>query len=338
VRERTPPTKTDVPPVDPALVLAAADRAVAMAGQCREGSDRLLAALDELARWVTEARAAGRRGDEDAVLTLLGQAGPSAKNTGQKGNWPDIESVRAAFRDAATRRESLYGTIKQACLERVAEEIAGFSVDSAKERREEGRLVFHDLLVLARALMRDPERGLSVRRRLHRRYRRLLLDEFQDTDPIQVELAVLIASPDPGAEGKPWQEVRTERGHLFFVGDPKQSIYRFRRADIGMFLDARRALAGQVEELTTNFRSVAPVVEWVNHTFGQLIIPVDRAQPAYISLAAWRGAVGARPGVAMIGLESHPSNWKAEALREAEAESVAATAALAVAEGWTVGD
>ncbi len=72
---------------------------------------------------------------------------------------------------------------------------------------------------------------------------RLLLDEFQDTDPIQVDLAVLIASDDPQAAGKPWWDIPVAPGRLFFVGDPKQSIYRFRRADINLFLQASGVLA-----------------------------------------------------------------------------------------------
>ena len=100
--------------------------------------------------------------------------------------------------------------------------------------------------MLARSLLRDPEHGPDVRARAPQRYQRLLLDEFQDTDPIQIELAVRIAAADPpDAElaTTPWDEVAVEPGHLFFVGDPKQSIYRFRRADIATFLDAGAASA-----------------------------------------------------------------------------------------------
>ncbi len=82
---------------------------------------------------------------------------------------------------------------------------------------------------------------------------------------------MLIASDDPDAASKPWWDVPVEPGRLFFVGDPKQSIYRFRRADIGMFLRARDVVGGRVEQLTANFRTVEPILGWVNHTFGQLI-------------------------------------------------------------------
>ena len=65
--------------------------------------------------------------------------------------------------------------------------------------RRRGQLQFHDLLVLARALLRHPDHGAAVRARLHERYQRLLLDEFQDTDPIQIDLAVRIAAAEPRA-------------------------------------------------------------------------------------------------------------------------------------------
>ena len=81
---------------------------------------------------------------------------------------------------------------------------------SAEARQRAGQLEFHDLLVLARALLRDPEYGPTVRATLHERYERLLLDEFQDTDPIQIELAVRIAAADPRdgrAGSEPWEDV-----------------------------------------------------------------------------------------------------------------------------------
>src|SRR5690606_30833487 len=110
---------------------------------------------------------------------------------------------------------------------------------------------------------------------LQERYRRLLLDEFQDTDPIQIELAVRITAADPDtADAAHWADVEVAPGRLFVVGDPKQSIYRFRRADIATFLEAKQRFApdaGGAVELTTNFRTVEPVIDWVNATFDALM-------------------------------------------------------------------
>ena len=89
--------------------------------------------------------------------------------------------------------------VGQAAARRIATAVRAFTLRAADERRVSGELAFHDLLVLARSLLRDPEHGAAVRTRLHERYTRLLLDEFQDTDPIQIELATRIAAADPGS-------------------------------------------------------------------------------------------------------------------------------------------
>jgi ATP-dependent helicase/nuclease subunit A len=142
-----------------------------------------------------------------------------------------------------------------------------------------GRLDFQDLLVLtARLLRSDP----GVRRALGRRYRYLLVDEFQDTDPLQAEIVLLLASeppedapgPDgtraPAASGETdWRTATPRAGALFVVGDPKQSIYRFRRADIQLYgmVKERFVQFGEVLELTTNFRSRPSVGDIVNELF-----------------------------------------------------------------------
>ena len=132
--------------------------------------------------------------------------------------------------------------------------------------------------MLARTLLRDPEHGAAARDRLRRRYQRILIDEFQDTDPIQVELAALLGSTDPDDCGRPWPEMRVDPGRLFFVGDPKQSIYRFRRADIATFLAAagRDSPRRRPLFLTCNFRT-APA--WINPVFAELIQAFPASQP-----------------------------------------------------------
>ena len=125
-------------------------------------------------------------------------------------------------------------------------------LDGAEARAAAGTLEFHDLLVLARRLLAtDP----GARRRLHERYRRVLLDEFQDTDPIQLEIAVRLTAdpaeqPADGIDG-----VVPQPGRLFVVGDPKQSIYRFRRADIAVYLRAAAQVDATRAVLSANFRS-----------------------------------------------------------------------------------
>ncbi len=157
----------------------------------------------------------------------------------------------------------------------------------AEHRRRVGRLDFQDLLLLtARLLRRDP----AARAELGRRWRRLLIDEFQDTDPLQAEIMLLLASepaegeasaaePDADHDAEPvagsdaatadWRTAVPRPGALFVVGDPKQSIYRFRRADIQLyeFVKERFRVFGDVVELTSNFRSRPPIGDLVNEVF-----------------------------------------------------------------------
>ncbi len=336
VEERTGAFDPVVPPLELDSLLGEIDAVVATGRECRDGADNLLGRLGALADWASQLRSAV---DDDSRLERLGQA-PSfaAGNVGRAGNWPDITRVRSQVRDLESVRDDVQDRVLQACLQRIAGELARFTVAAAKERQRAGELEFHDLLVLARSLLRDPVHGLEVRAAAADRYQRLLLDEFQDTDPIQVELAVLIASTDPDAGSRPWWEVEIQPGRLFFVGDPKQSIYRFRRADIAMFLRARDTLAGGVEQLTANFRTTEPILQWVNRTFEQLICEEPESQPEYVALDPVRGAAPGGPAVLFIGGSPHPTPWRAGDLREAEAADVAAAIRQAVEDGWAVGD
>ena len=98
----------------------------------------------------------------------------------------------------------------------------------------------------------------------------ILLDEFQDTDPVQLELALMIADP-LSPPGSPLDQVTPSGGSIFVVGDPKQSIYRFRRADIALYLRARLSLPADAITLTENFRTTVGVLDWINAVFGRLI-------------------------------------------------------------------
>jgi ATP-dependent helicase/nuclease subunit A len=143
--------------------------------------------------------------------------------------------------------------------------------DFQEHRIRTGRLDFQDLLVLAARLLRE---NPVVRRQLGRRYRRLLVDEFQDTDPLQAEIMLLLSSEpeeegDDGSAPADWRTQTPRSGALFVVGDPKQSIYRFRRADIQLysFVRERFETFGDVLTLSTNFRSRPPVGDVVNAVF-----------------------------------------------------------------------
>ncbi|MGI8425039.1 MAG: UvrD-helicase domain-containing protein [Actinomycetota bacterium] len=294
--------------------------------------------------------------DELDILEALGEDPPvkaasfKLGGAGKKANWRiDVPALKGRIKDAGEELPQVREQVARACARKLGSYIRRFTLQAAGERRAAGRLEFHDLLVLSRSLLRDPVHGAGVRSRLHGRYRRLLLDEFQDTDPIQIELAVRIAADQPEsppAGAGPWDQVAVSPGHLFVVGDPKQSIYRFRRADISTFMNARERFGPEgdgVVELTANFRSVKPVIDWVNHTFAELMsqksdedMPVP-SQPAYLGLQAGREEAPAGPSVSVICRDQFHDR-SADELRAAEASEVVGTIGTAMRDGWSVGD
>jgi len=162
-----------------------------------------------------------------------------------------------------------------------------------------GALDFLDLLVRARDLVRDNDR---VRRDFQARFACLFVDEFQDTDPLQAELLVLLASSDP--DERLWTRVVPTPGKLFIVGDPKQSIYRFRRADVGIYqrvVTQLTAAGARHVVLSTSFRSVPNLQAAVNAAFGlRMREDVDTLQAAYIPLENWRPALGDQPSMVAL--------------------------------------
>jgi ATP-dependent helicase/nuclease subunit A len=349
VDERIPTVQPDPPSVDDLCRLAAVAVDDVCSTPCRDANDKLRLRLDDIAARMAELRVIP---DElDLLEALHPDALPGFKlgNFGRQASFAcDLRDLKARVRAAGEGLANVRAVVSNACAHRLAAAIRAFTLAAAGERRQAGQLEFHDLLVLARSLLRDPEHGPAVRAWLHQHYQRLLLDEFQDTDPIQIELAVRIAALDPAgyaAGSKPWEQVSVEPGHLFVVGDPKQSIYRFRRADITTFLAAAErfgAEGGGVVELTANFRTVDAIIDWVNGTFEALMSEADDleppvpSQPTYLALTSTRSPSLAGPPVAVLGRNPHPQGTGADELRAAEAADVAATVARALYESWEV--
>lgn len=156
-----------------------------------------------------------------------------------------------------------------------------------KLREDINALNFQDLLLRARDLLLLPH----VRRYFHRRITHLLVDEFQDTDPLQAELMMLLTADD--VDEQHWHACRPTPGSLFVVGDPKQSIYRFRRADMEIYFAVREILSkcATIVNLSANFRSSAAMVDWVNETFDSVFpTELNRRQAPRRSLEHGGGA------------------------------------------------
>jgi ATP-dependent helicase/nuclease subunit A len=292
-------------------------REAAVEGDALEGALKSVEAFAEACRFLTG----------DALVRRLLRAPKLRKDLGRRGNWRSAEALTAARElcgwvgDAETRWKGALGSHLHGALVR---SLQGVLARYEAKKRAAGVLDFVDLLVKARDALRDRE---SVRFHVRRRFRFVLIDEFQDTDPLQVEIADLMSAGEPG--------------RLVVVGDAKQSIYRFRRADVALFsrlaAAARERPGHAVLRLRQNFRSRPGIVSFVNRAFATLItLSEDADQPEYDPIEA---PPGLAPGAAVVALRFQAEAYASGAvLQEAEAEAQASFIARAAAGGYEVRD
>ena len=182
-----------------------------------------------------------------------------------------------------------------ALQQELAGAIAGYEALKARA----GALDFLDLLLKARDLVAG---NAGVRRGFQSRFTHIFVDEFQDTDPLQAEILLLLSSADP--EQHDWRRVVPVPGRLFIVGDPKQSIYRFRRADVGIYRDVcqRLVAAGaRAVQLTTSFRSVPQIQACVNAAFAPVMTgDAFTLQADYVPLDRYRPDIPGQPAVVAL--------------------------------------
>jgi len=267
-----------------AELVAVRDALDAAAAACTHpDGDKLLANNVDfrarLATWV-------ELGAPEGTLAALVSDAKGGRAGGRKGDWPG--DSKEVFKEAAVAiegwrercRERAHRTLVTSLREHVIQA-------TAEVRAERAQASFSDLLFRAAELLaRDP----AARARLADRFDAVLIDEVQDTDPIQAEIAALLARA-PSAEGA-WLSAAPRPGRLFAVGDPKQSIYRFRRADVTVWRDLEGLIAGSGTEpkaLTQNFRSVPGVVAWTSHVFAEM--------PGFAPQVAARGPASLDPVV-----------------------------------------
>ncbi len=211
---------------------------------------------DSLVKWFEALRAWAH--DPARVL-------PDLNDTAWKRLCPDgivdafskdfVAEVPACFAFTAPLKEALarLQPLSHALLRHAASHIAARMRELKARNRQFG---FADMLERLKDALEGPN-GEALRARIVQQFPVAMVDEFQDTSPDQYrifDLLYRVADNDP------------ERG-LFLIGDPKQSIYGFRGADIHSYLSARRATAGRHYQLGVNYRSTAPLVEAVNQLF-----------------------------------------------------------------------
>ncbi len=285
------------------------------------------------------------------LLALL----PLRQSRGRQGDWetdPDTgRNACAALKDILSdldqQANDQIQKARRTALMPILEDLRQLVLEYARQRRAEGRAEFHDLLVWARELLRD---NAPSRDYFRNRYTHLLIDEAQDTDPIQAEIATLLAAPAHAVTSDedqpiPWDQISPEPGKLFVVGDPKQSIYRFRRADVGQMQRLQSSMersGGRTLKLVQNFRSQKPVIGWVNCLFEQWMQEPHTAgddngdsQAGYDAMSAlWVGDTGNpyRPRVWTLGDEAVDA--PIGEIRHEEAREIGLLLRQMVAEQW----
>ena len=313
-----------------------------LAAACRGDADACLRSFRELRRGLAEVEQLAGRAAGDLRAALMEAALHDLAfrpQRGNRGNWRSAEALARMRELQEAARDRLIGWragLNDDALYRLSAALGAFVTSAAAARRRAGKLNFDDLLIEARALVAG---DAEVRAALRERFRFLLVDEFQDTDPLQAEIVFLLAADDtspagagPGGAGpRAWHEVTLQPGKLFIVGDPKQSIYRFRRADIDTYLRARQVFRRQPEgrariaTISQNFRSLPQITDWVNATFGAVLTPDPQfpgAQPKYQPIHAYRAPAGG-PRVALLYPELPLHEARLNELRREEATAVA---------------
>lgn len=288
----------------------------ALAELARSGSDFLKRALTRIARFVAELdeRERSRPRDYDGLEAELADLRRRWANrqiwsdTG-RGLWYGEKLLR---QDVISRRDAAADLLEAlacdaeadlaACLARdLAPVVAAYEELKAKS----GTLDFLDLLIRVRDLIVS---DAAVREELRARTRAIFVDEFQDTDPLQAEILLALASDGPIASGGPLaaDAPAPRPGALFVVGDPKQSIYRFRRADVALYERVKRKLMSQgVDALTlsTSFRARPDIQRAINAAFEPLMQGAeDGSQASYVPLGEHREARDDRPSVVALSV------------------------------------
>ena len=251
-----------------------------------------------------------------------------------------VLALRDAAKEALDRLKEDCDADLAACLHA---ELRDAVIGYEEEKRRAGCLDFVDLLLRTRDLL---VRDAAVRRELQQRTSHFFVDEFQDTDPLQVEILLLLAADDPAETD--WHRARPRPGKLFAVGDPKQSIYRFRRADVAIYEEVKERLLAQGPQhgatllhLTTSFRSPPSLQTAVNAAFQPLMQgAADHSQAHYVPLEPSRDDVTTRPTLVALPVPQPYSNydritdWSIEASLP---DAVGAFVAWLIREsGWTV--
>lgn len=285
-------------------------------GVCRE-------TIAELEKWAARGPAKNNLTKQLGALATVLRTGegafaekPSAAKKGWGGEFAQAQSVvEKAIPLAVARKKS-----DEKGIALVLSLLGSFSRAFRDHYTRAGWVSFDGLLLQVRDLLRSRDFP-GIRRDLQARYDFILVDEFQDTDPLQCEIVLFLAEGGGGAENA--SDVRLRPGKLFIVGDPKQSIYSFRGADIVAYDQLKDQIIGQGGKsvvLRCNFRSQAGIIDTVNRIFSRMIRENGRLQPPYEAISA---TLPEGPPVRLILFEKKEGKLKSDESRVAEARELA---------------
>ena len=318
------------------------------ASRCTRSGDNLVRSLrpaQALVTWIERAEAATRARDYDTLESLLIKLLRDLKKNTQKGSGFFAENVPRE--QVVSAREQLLANLDAfqiAADADLATTLRAEMWDLVERygvlKRRAGKLDFVDLLLLARDLVRS---NAEVRRYLQQRFTHIFIDEFQDTDPLQAEILLLLASDDP--DQSDWMSARPKAGKLFVVGDPKQSIYKFRRADVVLYREIRDHLASQnvgMVRLTTSFRALRPIQACVNAAFDpEMQDDAEAGQAAYAPLDGDTAPIEGQPNIVVLPVPRPYGNTRVSkmAINECLPGAIVAFVEWLVKEsGWRVRD
>lgn len=266
-----------LPEIDfPTVAQNTLDALRALAANCTNHSDRLFAQMSDAIETVKSVTIMADDPVQAADALATGAKVDFSNTVGTTANWrrPPVE-IRNEFRaiGQALRSATLFPLLHSFRQH--------FALAYERERKADGVATFDDLLVWARDLLLNDD----ARSDLRSWYKYILLDEFQDTDPLQAEIVFYLAAADDAlVREKPWHQLCLDPGRLFIVGDSKQSIYRFRSADISVTEKVKDGGTLTNLSLSENRRSQKSILKWVNAVFGELMASDPEVQAEYIPL------------------------------------------------------
>lgn len=287
---------------------------------CEKPANKLLSQLNDLLRILDAIKEHGIRYMDDMEYDL--NKNPSEAKTGWRED--TFDTARKLVKECHHILKKLK-TADEVFIRTIVSLISPFFMAFRQTYLSQGYVSFDGLLTLTRDLLQKSE-NRPIRDTLKKEFRAILVDEFQDTDPVQYEI-VLFLSEALGQYSKDARKVILEPGKLFIVGDPKQSIYAFRRADIEAYEQVVKQVCGQDEilKLQENFRSHTGIVNVVNQLFDRKIMVEQQGlQPCYIPIHANRVRKYSSQRVEIILIsDGEGEEIRADEAREAESEWIA---------------